>query len=172
MVCTASSRTSPLIEVRPARAEDERALATIDRETWSTLTSPAPPPAEIDWSFFREKLDMRDVLVAVADGEVAGYVRIAPPFPIESSKHVLHVTGIAVGLSFQRQGVGRALMDSTIAEARSRGARRLTLRVLKHNDAAVRLYEKAGFVVEGVLKGEFFLDGEYVDDMLMALDLS
>jgi RimJ/RimL family protein N-acetyltransferase len=36
----------------------------------------------------------------------------------------------------------------------------------------MRLYEQAGFVVEGVLKGEFFLDGKYVDDMLMALDLT
>jgi len=46
------------------------------------------------------------------------------------------------------------------------------LRVLAHNEAAVRLYEQAGFVVEGVLRSEFFLDDVYVDDLLMALDLS
>ena len=46
------------------------------------------------------------------------------------------------------------------------------VRVLAHNEAAVRLYEQAGFVVEGVLRGEFFLDGQYVDDTLMALDLT
>ena len=44
--------------------------------------------------------------------------------------------------------------------------------MLGHNDAALRLYESAGFVVEGVQRGEFFLDGEYVDDVLMALDLA
>jgi ribosomal protein S18 acetylase RimI-like enzyme len=161
-----------LIEVRPARPDDDRALSTIDRETWSTLTSPAPPPAELDWSFFREKIDLQDVLVAVVDGEVAGYVRIAHPFPLESSGHVLHVTGIAVGPAFQRRGVGQALVEAAIDESRSRGARRLTLRVLAHNEAAVRLYERCGFVVEGVLRGEFFLDGNYVDDMLMAVDLT
>ena len=161
-----------MIETRTAKPSDERALATLDRATWSTLTSPAPPPPEPDWRFLSEKVDIRDVLVAVVDGEVAGYVRIGHPYPIESSRHVIHVSGIAVDPSFQRRGVGAALMSAAEQEARARGARRITLRVLKHNTAAVRLYEKAGFVTEGVMTGEFFLDGEYVDDMLMALDLT
>ncbi|WP_324612280.1 GNAT family N-acetyltransferase, partial [Streptomyces scabiei] len=57
----------------------------------------------------------------------------------------------------------RAVQD----EARRRGARRLTLRVLGHNTAARKLYESEGFVVEGVLPEEFLLDGQYVDDVLM-----
>ena len=36
------------------------------------------------------------------------------------------------------------------------------------NPGARRLYERAGFVVEGVLRGEFVLDGVPVDDVLMA----
>ena len=161
-----------MIEVRAARPGDERALATLDRATWTTLTSPAPPPAEIDWSFFNEKVDMRDVLVAVVDAEIAGYVRLSHPYPIASSAHVLTITGIAVDPAFQRQGVGRALMDAAAAEARARGVRRLTRRVLEPNVAARKLYERSGYVVEGVLRGEFYLEGEYVDDMLMALDLT
>ena len=39
-------------------------------------------------------------------------------------------------------------------------------------DAARGLYEAAGFEVEGVLRGEFLLEGDYVDDVLMALDLT
>jgi ribosomal protein S18 acetylase RimI-like enzyme len=161
-----------VIEVRAARPGDERALATLDRATWSTLTSPAPPPAEVDWTFFNEKVEFRDVLVAVVDGEVAGYVRLSRPYPISSSAHVLRISGIAVDPAFQRRGVGRALMDAAAAEARARDARRLTLRVLAPNTAARTLYERSGYVVEGVLRGEFYLDGEYVDDMLMALDLT
>jgi ribosomal protein S18 acetylase RimI-like enzyme len=161
-----------VIDVRTAKPGDDRALVTLDRATWSTLTSPAPPPPEPDWRFLDEKVDIRDVLVAEVDGEIAGYVRIGRVFPIASSDHVLHISGIAVGPAFQRKGVGGALLTAAEKEARARGARRLTLRVLAHNDVAVRLYERAGYVVEGVLKGEFFLDGEYVDDMLMALDLT
>jgi RimJ/RimL family protein N-acetyltransferase len=45
---------------------------------------------------------------------------------------------------------------------------RITLRVLSTNPAARRLYESCGFVVEGVLRGEFLLEGREVDDVLMA----
>jgi ribosomal protein S18 acetylase RimI-like enzyme len=161
-----------VIDIRPAKPGDDRALGTLDRATWTTLTSPAPPPPEPDWSFLNEKVEIRDVLVAELDGEVAGYVRVGRVFPIAASDHVLMITGIAVDPACQRRGVGRALLDAAAVEARARGARRLTLRVLAHNDAALRLYEQGGFVVEGVLRGEFFLDGVYVDDLLMALDLS
>ena len=47
-----------------------------------------------------------------------------------------------------------------------------TLRVLGPNATARALYERAGFVVEGVLREEFHLDGRYVDDVLMARDLT
>jgi ribosomal protein S18 acetylase RimI-like enzyme len=161
-----------VIDIRPANPGDDRALATLDRATWTTLTSPAPPPPEPDWSFLNEKVEIRDVLVAELDGEVAGYVRIGRVFPIAASDHVLMITGIAVDPACQRRGIGRALLDAAVAEARARGVRRLTLRVLAHNEGAVRLYEQAGFVVEGVLRNEFFLDDVYVDDLLMALDLS
>ena len=161
-----------MIEVRSARAGDERALAALDRATWTTLTSPAPLPPELDWSFFSEKVELRNVLVAVVDGEVAGYVRLGRPSPLAASDHVVMIQGLAVDPTRQRQGVGKALMDAAAAEARARGARRVTLRVLAHNEAARRLYDRSGYVVEGVLRGEFCLDGDYVDDMLMALDLT
>jgi ribosomal protein S18 acetylase RimI-like enzyme len=115
---------------------------------------------------------LKDVLVAVVDGEVTGYVRLGRVSPVEASDHVLAVQGIAVEPAQQRRGVGRALIDAAAHEARIRGARRLTLRVLGANEGARRLYEASGFVVEGVQREEFFLDGRYVDDVLMALDLT
>jgi RimJ/RimL family protein N-acetyltransferase len=48
----------------------------------------------------------------------------------------------------------------------------LTLRVLGGNDGARRLYASRGFEIEGTLRGAFLLDGDYVDDHLMALDLT
>src|SRR5262249_14534253 len=123
-------------------------------------------------SFFHERVEIRDVLVALADGDVAGYVRLGRATPLAASDHVVMILGLAVDPARQRQGVGRALMDAAATEARARGARRLRLRVLAHNEAARQLYDRSGYVVEGVLRGEFCLDGKYVDDMLMALDLT
>ncbi|MYW00343.1 GNAT family protein, partial [Streptomyces sp. SID3343] len=55
---------------------------------------------------------------------------------------------------------------------RRRGARRITLRVLGGNASARALYRSCGFVIEGVLEGEFLIAGRYVDDVLMALDVT
>jgi ribosomal protein S18 acetylase RimI-like enzyme len=85
---------------------------------------------------------------------------------------VLEIKGLAVDPAHQGQGFGRLLLEAAAAEARGRGARRLTLRVLSPNAAARALYDAAGFAVEGTLREQFHLEDAYVDDVLMALDLT
>jgi ribosomal protein S18 acetylase RimI-like enzyme len=168
------------LRVRPSREEDGPVLREIDAATWSSLVSPAPAPPE-DAPFFTERVRPEDVLVcevhdrggAAGTGTaemlgVAGYVGITQDIPIASHAHVLQIGGIAVAPWAQGRGVGAALVEAAAEEARRRGAVKLTLRVLGGNGAARRLYERCGFVVEGVLAGEFVLDGAEVDDVLMA----
>lgn len=111
------------------------------------------------------------MLVAETGGVVSGYAKLGQPSPLPSHAHVLELGGLAVGPSHQRAGVGRRLVEAAVQEARSRGARKLSLRVLGPNTGARRLYASCGFVVEGVLAAEFLLDGHYLDDILMARDL-
>ncbi len=61
---------------------------------------------------------------------------------------------------------------AAVQECGRLGARKVTLRVLGHNVAARRLYDRCGFVPEGVLRGEFLLEGRYVDNVLMACHLA
>ena len=159
-----------MLEVRPACASDEVPLRELDQATWTTLSSPAPAPPP-GRPFFGNQCRLENVLVAELDGEVSGYVTLGRATELRASDHVVHVLGLAVAESAQGRGVGRALVHAAAAEARARGARRLTLRVLGHNTRARHLYERCGFVVEGILKGEFVLDGREVDDVLMALAL-
>jgi ribosomal protein S18 acetylase RimI-like enzyme len=160
-----------VVEVRVATAADEDVLAALDRAAWTSLSTPAPPPGA-EWTFFDEKTAPADVLVGLSEGEVAGYLKLGPATPLGASAHILMINGFAVDPAMQGRGVGRALIGAAIAEARRRRARRLRLRVLGLNARARGLYESAGFVVDGVLPGEFFLDGVYVDDVFMGLDLA
>ncbi|MEV5876612.1 GNAT family N-acetyltransferase [Streptomyces sp. NPDC052101] len=150
--------------IRVAVADDEEDLALLDRATWSPLHAVSPPP---QGPFFDERHTPEDYLVAEADGRVVGYVRLARPTRLASNAHVLQIQGLAVAEEARGQGLGRALVRAAVTEARGRGARRLSLRVLGHNAPARALYEAEGFVVEGVQPEEFLLDGAYVDDVLM-----
>jgi ribosomal protein S18 acetylase RimI-like enzyme len=160
-----------VIETRTATTTDEPALAKLDERTWGPDTSPAPAPPP-GTPFFDDGTRPEDVLVAEHDGVVAGYVRLDEGFGIPAHRHVLVLAGLAVDPDRRRLGVGRLLVDAAVAEARRRGARKVTLRVLGHNTGARRLYASCGFAVEGVLQDEFLVGGEYVDDLLMACVLA
>ena len=155
------------MSVRPARADDEERLLAIDRATWSLGSSPAPAPS--DGPFFNERTRPENVLVAELDGQVAGWGKIEHPTELPASEHVWHVTGLAVDPALEGLGVGRAVMEALIELARERGGTRMTLRVFATNPRALRLYERLGFELEGVFRGEFKLGtGELVDDLFMA----
>ena len=159
-----------VIDVRQATLEDEPELRRIDLATWSPLTSPSAPPDNPDeYRFFDGDRSTPDkVLVAVRDERIAGWVKLTPATPLPSSNHVKMINGLAVDPEHMGVGVGRALVEAAVERARALGARKVSLRVLDHNDTARRLYERCGFVVEGVLKEEFYLDGRYADDVFMA----
>ena len=157
------------MNIRPARPEDDAALLALDFATWTTLMSPAPAPTpEERTAFFSEKRPVETYLVAEVDGVVSGYVELHQDIPLESHAHVRQIGGLAVAAEARGKGVGSKLLEAVLDMARQQGAAKVTLRVLGHNTVARRLYERFGFAVEGVLKGEFVLDGQVVDDVLMA----
>lgn len=156
--------------IRTARAEDEEPLRLLDRATWSYTHAVTPPP-EPGEPFFRDTSGPADHLVAELGGRVVGYVRLGFPTPLPANAHVRQIRGLAVAEEARGLGVGRALVRAAVEDARERGFRRITLRVLGHNTAARGLYESEGFVVEGVQPQEFLLDGTYADDVLMGRSL-
>ncbi|WP_307796617.1 GNAT family N-acetyltransferase [Actinomadura barringtoniae] len=157
-------------EIRVARAADGTALAELDHREWSTLHAITPrPPA--DRPFFDRGHPPEHYLVSEREGRVTGYVRVVQDIPFPSGDHVRQIQGLVVDSSERGRGVGRALVDAACVEAVRQGARRITLRVLGWNAGARRLYEAAGFAVEGVMPGEFYIDGQYVDDVIMGRPL-
>jgi ribosomal protein S18 acetylase RimI-like enzyme len=105
------------------------------------------------------------------DGTVAGYIRLMPPTHLPENAHVIQIQGIAVHPAARRRGVAAALLAGAEHQARDRGKRKLSLRVLSTNHPALALYEQMGFTTEGVLRQEFAINGSYVDDVLMTKHL-
>ena len=68
-----------------------------------------------------------------------------------------HITNIGVDPAFQRQGIGRGLMDELTKYAVERGIVAMTLEVRVSNAAAQALYTKLGFVPSGIRK-EYYQD--------------
>jgi RimJ/RimL family protein N-acetyltransferase len=66
-------------------------------------------------------------------------------------------------------GLGTALMTRGMAWARSVGVRKLTLEVFASNERAISLYRKMGFAEEARLRGQYIIDGQLVDSVLMAI---
>lgn len=165
--------STPVV-VRPATLDDDVALLEIDHVTWSPAWSPGEPPdRDRHPTFFRPQHGGPEgFLVAELAGEPVGYVALHPAGTLASHAHVRIIDGLAVLPAAQGRGVGRALVKAAVERARADGAAKVTLRVLSTNPVARRLYERCGFVVEGVLVGEFVIDGSHVDDVWMARHLA
>lgn len=153
--------------IRAARDTDEAALAELDRRCWTAVAEVAPQRAP-GTPFFAPGQAPADVLVAHDAGKAVGWIKVVPPTGLVSNAHVQQIQGLGVDPDIRRSGIGRALLEAAVDLAIGRGARKLTLRVLSTNSAALRLYATAGFAVEGVLVGEFAIGGAEVDDVLMA----
>ncbi len=61
-----------------------------------------------------------------------------------------NVNNLAVAENYRRKGVGAAMIEDLLHTAKSNNINAVTLEVNENNDAAIALYRKFGFEVEGV----------------------
>ena len=131
-----------VVEIRPAEEGDRRPLALLFAAVAEERDGiAAEPPVDVEKRAASWDLDR--TLVAVAAREVVGLV-----FVIESDFGFGEI-GMMVAHSWRGRGVGTALVAAAIERSRTRGLHKLTLSVFPHNDAAIALYLKFGFVEEG-----------------------
>jgi ribosomal-protein-alanine N-acetyltransferase len=77
-----------------------------------------------------------------------------------------HINNLAVRPELRGHGLGTHLLESIVVEARHLGATSLTLEVRRSNEAARRLYAKAGFQEAGVRTNYY---NQPVEDALVLL---
>jgi ribosomal protein S18 acetylase RimI-like enzyme len=85
------------------------------------------------------------------------------------SRRIQHRADFVLGVLRQAWGlgIGTALLDHFEAWAREHGIWRLELSVMAHNQRAIELYERLGYVREGVKHSAILVDGQKVDEIIM-----
>ncbi len=78
--------------------------------------------------------------------------RIAAVLALAHADSVSEVVNLAVDESWQRRGIGTAVMRSVVDRCRDRGSRTLELTVHPDNDAAIGLYGRAGLDPTGEIR--------------------
>ena len=88
------------------------------------------------------------------------------------TRHKVEIWSVYTAPQMRGRGIGRAMLERVIEEARRRGYEAAMLTVASHNKAARRLYESLGFRCYGTEPRRVRLpDGRYIDDDLMQLEL-
>jgi RimJ/RimL family protein N-acetyltransferase len=154
-------------EVRPAQANDAPAMAELFAAVSEERTGIATePPVDIDEraALFARSADAS--IVAVADGQLIGMIHI------EVSRHGFGELGMLVDRGWRGRGVGSALVAASIGWARGHGLHKLSLEVFAHNEPAIALYRKCGFIEEGRRVRQYRrASGELWDSIVMGLPL-
>jgi ribosomal protein S18 acetylase RimI-like enzyme len=78
------------------------------------------------------------------------------------------VLGMGVAASHRGRGLGAALLGATLERCAACGITRVELVVRADNAAAITLYRRHGFELEGRLRGYLIVDGEPQDALQMA----
>ena len=158
------------IIVRHAEPEDHEAMHRIfsgPKAVAGTLQLPFPS-AETWRERLAEPPEGLYSLVACVEGEVVGSISLETSPTRPRMRHVGSI-GMAVRDDWQGKGVGTALMEAALDLADNwLNLGRIELRVYVDNAAAVALYKKFGFEIEGTHRRLAFRNGEYVDAYSMA----
>lgn len=163
--------TDPIVfSIRSVEPNDYEALHQIygrPKAIWGTLK--LPYPSIESWrKGLMESVDGVFNLVACVDDEIVGHLGLHT-FPNKARRRHVGQIGMAVRDDWHGRGAGSALMQAAVDLAdRWLNLLRLELEVYTDNEAAVRLYKKFGFGMEGTLIGYGYRDGQYVDAYTMA----
>jgi|HubBroStandDraft_1064217.scaffolds.fasta_scaffold112638_2 putative acetyltransferase len=157
------------IEIRPVEPED-----------WPDFTEIMQQPGVIagtlqlpfrGLAFQRKRLETNDParvhLGAVIEGKLIGTIGLDRPTALRRA-HVGSF-GMCVHDAYQGRGVGSALLAALLdLTDKWLNIRRMELTVYADNARAIGLYEKHGFVREGLCRDFAYRDGAYVDALAMA----
>lgn len=110
------------------------------------------------------------VLVVSRNDKVIGWASLNLFNPRPAYRHVADIS-VYVGREARGVGAGTLLLQELISVARTLDFHKLVLAGFPWNEAALRLYKRAGFREVGTYHEQGLLDGKWVDTIIMELML-
>jgi RimJ/RimL family protein N-acetyltransferase len=158
--------------LRPARPTDGSALArlfaAVRAEGRWLITAPGTvdDPSEGFWISEMIRSAEHLALVAEADGEIVGNVLVST----DRNRATEHIGTLAICIAedWRDVGIGSELVVGAQHWVRERGLRKLALGVFPDNERAIAVYERAGFVREGLRRLQYRSGDVWRDEVLMA----
>lgn len=133
------------METRPVETRDVPEVLTLVRDTLAEFGITFGVGAETDTQLAQLPGSYADVggafFVAVEDGKVIGTAGV---YPVEPG--VFELRKMYLGPATRRKGVGQRLFDECRAFVVAHGGRRVVLDTTEKMTAAIRFYERNGFV--------------------------
>jgi len=160
-------------EVRPARLDDAELLKNfmqilIGENLPVLYTKAASPTLDETITFIKAHLnsDVSTLFIVIYEMRLIGMLDA----DIHRNFQKSHCAsfGMSVLHDHRRHGVGSALLTEFFLWAKNHQLKRIELEVFSNNMAAIELYTKKGFEVEGVKKGAVRVGAGYVDLIQMA----
>ena len=168
---------TPTVLVRPADASDAEILLALGARTFAETFAADNTAEDMDaylssaFSTARTAAELADkestFFIAEVEGEAAGYAKLRSGAPPEcvTGENPVELARLYVGEEWLGRGVGQALMQRCVDEARRAGARTMWLGVWERNWRAQAFYRKWGFRAVG--EQVFLLGSDAQLDWLM-----
>jgi RimJ/RimL family protein N-acetyltransferase len=164
------------VVIREAEPADAEAMLAFVEEIAAENVDIPLRPGELGLTVEQERRVLADYaaadnalfLVAEADGRIVGQLDVKGG----TRRRLRHagMLGMSVHRDWRNRGIGRALLAHAIDWARGTGVvTRIELIVYARNARAIHLYASMGFTLEGRRRRSIHHDGEYLDDLIMAL---
>ncbi|MBN9560968.1 MAG: N-acetyltransferase [Alphaproteobacteria bacterium] len=159
------------VTIRPSREADLEAITAIYghhvRHGTASFETESPPIEEMRRR--RAELLSRGFpyLVAEADGAVLGYAYAGPYRPRAAYRDTVE-NSVYVHPDTIGHGIGTLLLRALIAECESLGLRQMVAVVGDNgNTASIRLHERCGFRLIGILEAVGYKHGRWLDSVLL-----
>ncbi|RZH66577.1 GNAT family N-acetyltransferase [Natrinema altunense] len=160
--------------IRPARQEDLTGIVgairrVVEEKTYIEAETVADEIDHEEALLRHNELQSRMFFVATVENDVVGWVHLHAP-ELEKLSHTAELT-VGVLEDYRGHGVGSHLLSRGLEWAGSNGYEKVYQSVPSTNEEAIAFLEEHDWETEAIREDHYKLDGHYVDEVMMAVEL-